>query len=161
MKITELSLLTVYPFTLCYILYPVIQWLETLSCRLKCRGFKAPGLVDRVFAVHAGSQRFDSNRRHMSDQFFRFNRPGHPHPVCSNLENSGIRVAVGDCSVTERLRWRPPYQTGKTVHLHANTTNMTRTDARRRVCKAMVPYRRATPGTSLRELDYTWVQGPV
>ena len=37
----------------------------------------------------------------------------------SELENSGIRVAVGDCSVTERRRWRPPYQTGKTVHVHA------------------------------------------
>ena len=23
-------------------------------------------------------------------------------------------MAVGDCSVTERRRWRPPYQTGKT-----------------------------------------------
>ena len=31
-----------------------------------------------------------------------------------------FRVAVGDCSVTERRRWRPPYQTGKTVHVHAN-----------------------------------------
>ena len=30
---------------------------------------------------------------------------------------SGIRVVVGDCSVTERRRWRPPYQTGKTVHV--------------------------------------------
>ena len=28
-------------------------------------------------------------------------------------------MAVGDCSVTERRRWRPPYQTGKTVHAHA------------------------------------------
>ena len=26
-------------------------------------------------------------------------------------------MAVGDCSVTERRRWRPPYQTGKTVHV--------------------------------------------
>ena len=26
---------------------------------------------------------------------------------------------VGDCSVTEGRRWRPPYQTGKTVHVHA------------------------------------------
>ena len=50
---------------------------------------------------------------------FRSNRPGYPHPVSSELENSGIRVAVGDCSVTERRRWRPPYQTGKTVHVHA------------------------------------------
>ena len=37
--------------------------------------------------------------------------------LCSELENSGIRVAVGDCSVNERRRWRPPYQTGKTVHV--------------------------------------------
>ena len=36
-----------------------------------------------------------------------------------------------------------------------NTTNTTRTDARLRVCAAMVPYRWATRGTSLRELDYT------
>ena len=28
-------------------------------------------------------------------------------------------MAVGDCSITERRRWRPPYQTGKTVHVHA------------------------------------------
>ena len=39
--------------------------------------------------------------------------------MSSELENSGIRVAVGDCSVTERRRWRPPYQTAKTVHVHA------------------------------------------
>ena len=78
-----------------------------------------PGLVDWVLALHAGSRGFDSNRGHMSERFFRSNRPGYPHPVSSELENSGIRVAVGDCSVTERRRWRPPYQTGKTVHVHA------------------------------------------
>ena len=111
-----------------------------------------PGLVDRVLALHAGSRGFDSHRGHMSERFFRSNRPGYPHPVSSELEISGIRVAVGDCSVTERRRWRPPYQTGKTVHVHANTT---RTDAQRRVCAAMVPYRWATRGTSLRELEYT------
>ena len=44
----------------------------------------------------------------MSERFFRSNRPGYPHPVSFELEN-GIRVAVGDCSVTERRRWRPPY----------------------------------------------------
>ena len=54
-----------------------------------------------------------------SNDFFRSNRPGYPHSVCSELENSGIRVAVGNCSVTERRRWLPPYQTGKTVHVHA------------------------------------------
>ena len=83
----------------------------------------------------------ESARGHMSERFFRSNRPGYPHPVSSELEISGIRVAVGDCNVTERRRWRPPYQTGKTVHVHANTTNTTRTDLRRRVCAAMVPYR--------------------
>ena len=36
-----------------------------------------------------------------------------------------------------------------------NTTNTTRTDARRRMCAAIVPYRWATRGTSLRELEYT------
>ena len=39
--------------------------------------------------------------------------------MSSELENSGIRVAVCDCNVTVRRRWRPPYQTGKTVHVHA------------------------------------------
>ena len=74
--------------------------------------------MDRVLALLAGSRGFDSHRGHMSERFFRSNRPGYPHPVSSELENSGIRVAVGDCSVTERRRWRPPYQTGKTVHVH-------------------------------------------
>ena len=78
-----------------------------------------PGLMDRVLALHAGSRGFDSHRGHMSERFFRSNRPGYPHSVSSELENSGIRVAVGDCSVTEHRRWRPPYQTGKTVHVHA------------------------------------------
>ena len=77
------------------------------------------GLVDRVLAWHAGSRGFDSHRGQMSERFFRSNRPGYRHPVSFELENSGIRVAVGDCSVTERRRWRPPYQTGKTVHVHA------------------------------------------
>ena len=70
------------------------------------------------------------------------NRPGNPHPVCSELQNSRIRVAVGDCSVTERRRWRPPTCARKTIV----DTNTSRTDARRRVCAAIVPYR---------ELDYT------
>ena len=78
-----------------------------------------PGLVDRVLASHAGSRGFDSHRGHMSERFFKSNRPGYPHPVSSELENSGIRVAVGHCSVTKRRRWRPPYQTGNTVHVHA------------------------------------------
>ena len=78
-----------------------------------------PSLVDRVLALHAGSREFDSHRGHMSERFFRSSRPGYPHPVSSELENSDSRVAVGDCSVTERRRWRPTYQTSKTVHVHA------------------------------------------
>ena len=80
-----------------------------------------PGLVDRVLALHAGSRGFDSHWGHMSEWFFRSNRPGYLHPVSCELENSGIRVAVGDCSVTEHRRWHLPYQTGKTVHMHAKT----------------------------------------
>ena len=45
-----------------------------------------PGLVDRVFAVHAGSRGFDSHWRQMSERFFRSKRPRYPHPVCSELE---------------------------------------------------------------------------
>ena len=56
----------------------------------------------RFSAVHAGSRGFDSHRNHMSQRSFQSNKPGYPSPVCSELENSGIRVAVGDCSVTER-----------------------------------------------------------
>ena len=82
-----------------------------------------PALVDGVLTLHAGSRGFDSHLGHMSEQFFQSNRPEYPHPVSSELENSGIRVAVGDCSVTERQRWRPPYQTGKTVHVHAKHYN--------------------------------------
>ena len=96
-------------------------WLDYIRRIIGFLSFKSgePGLVDRVLALHAGSRGFDSHRGHMSERFFRPNRPGYPHPVSSELENSGIRVAVSDCSVTERRRWRPPYQTGKTVHVHA------------------------------------------
>ena len=74
--------------------------------------------MDRVLALHAGSRGFDSRRGHMCELFFRSSRPGY-HLVSSELENSGIRVAVRDCSVTEHRRWRPPYQICKTVHVHA------------------------------------------
>ena len=88
-------------------------------CNLRCSFSGEPGLVDRVLALHAGSRGFDSHRGHISERFFRSNRPGYPHPVRSELENSGIRVAVGVCSVTERWWWRPSYQTGKIVHVHS------------------------------------------
>ena len=72
-----------------------------------------------MFVFHAGSRGLESYQWHMSKQFFRSNRPIYPNPVCSKLENGGIRVVVCDCSVTEHRRWRPPYQTGKTVHVYA------------------------------------------
>ena len=72
----------------------------------------------------------------MSERIFRSNRPGYPHSVSSELENSGIRVAVGDCTVTECQRWCLPYQPGKTVHVQAKHNK----DARRGVCGAMVLY---------------------
>ena len=51
----------------------------------------------------------------MSERFFQSNRPGYLHPVRSELE-----IVVSEWrSVTERRRWRPPYQSGKTVHVHA------------------------------------------
>ena len=111
--------------------------------------------MDRVLALHAGSRGFDSHRRHMSERFFRSNGPGYPHPVRSELENSGIRVAVGDCSVTERRRWRSHYQTGKTVHVHAkhykhNRDGRTAPD----VCgNGSVPLSHS--GNVIRELEYT------
>ena len=111
--------------------------------------------MDRVLALHAGSRGYNSHRGHMSERFFRSNRPGYSHPVSSELENSGIRVAVGDCSVTERRRWRPPYQTGKTVHVHAKHYKQYE-DGRTApgVCgNGSVPLSHS--GTSLRELDYT------
>ena len=57
---------------------------------------KEPGLVDMVLALHAGSRKFDSHQGIC--RFFQSNRPGYPHPVSSELENSGIRVAVGKAS---------------------------------------------------------------
>ena len=112
-----------------------------------------PGLVDRVLALHAGSRGFDSHRGHMSEQFFRSNRPGYPHPVSSELENSGVRVVITvSLNVGGGVRLIKP---AKLYMCTQNTTNTTRTDARRRLCAAMVPYRWSTRGTSLRELEYT------
>ena len=87
-----------------------------------------------MFAVHAGSRGIDSQRRHMFERFFRSNRPGYPHTVCSELEDSGIRVVASDCSVAERLQWRPPDQTGKTVHEHAKTLQTRRGQTRGAGC---------------------------
>ena len=59
------------------------------------------------------------------------------------------------CSVIERRRWRPPYQTGKTVHVHAKHYKHNE-DGRTApgVCgNGSVLLNHS--GTSLRELEYT------
>ena len=108
---------------------------------LKLLVFGEPGLVDRVLALHAGSRGFDSHRGHMSKRFFRSNRPGYPHPVSSELENSGIRVqSVNAVSLNVGGGLRP-IKPAKLCMCRQNTTNTTRTDARRCECAAMVPSR--------------------
>ena len=115
-----------------------------------------PGLADRVLALHAGSRGFDSHLGHISERLFRSNRPGYPHPVSSELAVRGIRVAVGDCSVTECWWWRPPYQTGKTVHVHAK--HYKHNEDRRTtqgVCgNGSVPLRIGTHTQSIQSLHY-------
>ena len=96
-------------------------------------GSGEPDLVDRVLAVHAGSRGFDSHRGHMSERFFRSNRPGYPHPVSSELEKKWYQSGDGG-----GVRLIKP---AKLYMCTQNTTDTTRTDARRRVCSAMVPYR--------------------
>ena len=76
-------------------------------------------LIHDRFSHLLGTKTHLSVEARVAYGFFRSNRPGYPHPMSSELENSGIRMAVGDCSVTERQRWRPPYKTDKTVHVHA------------------------------------------
>ena len=51
--------------------------------------------------------------------YFCTNPAGYRHPLCSELEKSGIRVGIDHCSVTERRWWSPSYPTCKTVHVHA------------------------------------------
>ena len=102
---------------------------------------REPGLVDRVLALHAGSRGFDSHRGLMSEQCFRSNRPGYPHPVSSELELvvSGWRSVIAvSLNVGGGVRLIKP---AKMYMCTQNTTSTTRTDARRRVRAAMVPYR--------------------
>ena len=88
-----------------------------------------PGLVDRVLALHAVSRGFDSHRGHISERFFRSNRRGYPHPVSAELENWRSVIAVS-LNVGGGVRLIRP---AKLCMCTQNTTNTTRTDARRRV----------------------------
>ena len=85
--------------------------------------------MDRVFAVHIGSRGFDPHRRHMSEQFFRSNRPVYPHPVYSELVNSGIRVAVGDL-IAVSLSVGGGVRLIKPAKLYANTLQKHNEDGR-------------------------------
>ena len=64
----------------------VRKTIKTVSRIKTCARSGAPGLVDRVFTVHAGNRGFDSHRRHMFERFFRSSRPGYPNLMCSELE---------------------------------------------------------------------------
>ena len=57
--------------------------------------------MDWVFAVQARSPGFDCHWRHMLKLFF---SDPIDQDIHTQLKISGIRVAVGDCSVTERRR---------------------------------------------------------
>ena len=105
-----------------------------------------PGLVDMVLALHAGSRGFDSHRGHMSKRFSQW--------------ALSWKIVVSEW----RLVIAVSLNIGGGVHLikaaklcmcTQNTTNTTRTNTPRQLCAAMVPYRWATRGTSLRELEYT------
>ena len=114
-----------------------------------------PGLVDRVLALHAGSRGSTPTGGTCPNDF-------------SDPIDQGIRTQWALSWKIVVSEWRSviavSLNVGGGVRLikpaklcmcTQNTTNTTRTDARRRVCAAMVPYRWATRGTSLRELEYT------
>ena len=67
------------------------------------------------------SQIFSGAR--MSEWFFRSSRPGYPHPVCSELENSGIRlmiaVSLNVCSGIQLIKLAKLYTCTQTHYKHA------------------------------------------
>ena len=84
-----------------------------------------PGLVDRMLALHAGSRGFDSHGGGGGpNNFFRSNRPGYPHPESSELENSGIRKAVGYCSVAVSLNVGGGVRLIKPAKLHVQAKTL-------------------------------------
>ena len=84
-----------------------------------------PGLVDRVLALHAGSRGFDSHRGHMSERFFRSNRPGYLHPVSWKIVVSEWRSVIAvSLNVGGGIRLIKP---AKLCMYTQNTTNTTRT----------------------------------
>ena len=90
----------------------------------------------------------------MSERFFWCNKLDYPYLVCSELGNSCIRALLMIAVSLNVGHFKP----SKLYMCTQNTTNTMRTDTRRRVYAAMVPYRRATWETSLWELYYNNVR---
>ena len=84
--------------------------------------------MDRVLAFHAGGRRFDSHRGHMSEQFFRSNRPGYPHPVSSVHEVLVIRL--GDLSLPRKSVVRLTDRPDMTLDVYRGRNITTTTIAR-------------------------------
>ena len=78
----------------------------------------APGLVDTVFAIQAGSRGFDSHRDRCPNDFPAPTDDFSTQCALSELENvvSKWRSLIS-CSIPERGRWSPPYH----VHAKYNT----------------------------------------
>ena len=108
--------------------------------------------MDRVLALHAGSRGFDSHQGNMSEIFFRFNRPGCPHPVSSELEISRVSewrsVIVVSLNVSGGVRLIKP---AKLYMCTQNTTNTKRTNAPTALGNVRQWFRTAEP---LRERRY-------
>ena len=101
----------------------------------------APGLVDTVYTGHAGSRGFDSNRRHMSERFFRSNRPEYPHLVCSELEivvSEWRSVIAVSLNVGGGVKAAKLYMCTQTLQTQGGRTHSAGW------CATMVPYRLAT-----------------
>ena len=118
-----------------------------------------PGLVDRLLALHAGSQGLTPTGGTCLNDF------SDPigQDICTQWALSWkIVVSEWRSAIAVSLNVDGGVRLIKPAKLYMctqNTINTTRTDARRRVCAAMVPYRWATRGTSVRELEYTHSAG--
>ena len=84
----------------------------------------------------------------MFEHFFRFSRPGYPHPVSSELD---IRTQWALSWKIVASEWRSVIA----VSLNVGDGKTLQTQRGCRVCAAVVPYRWATRGKSLREYIHT------
>ena len=113
---------------------PPQEYKSSLSGRLKSG---EPGQVDRVLALHAGNRGFDSYRARFSDPTDQDIRTqcALSWKIVVSEWRSVIAVSL---NVGDGARFIKP---AKLYICTQKITNITRTDARRRLCAAMVPYR--------------------